>query len=363
MAPLIRGSEQAASGVCTPTAGTASGDTLVVFVWSDTSGGSASAPDGTWTKEQEHFDGAQTFTCFTKTLSAAPAANYTFTTSVGAIGGNTITTVNPNGGTIGTISSSRTQSAAVGASSLTSGALNATASSATILSWCSDDDTTVDTPPSSMTEEEFVDLGSGAIATYTVLNANNATYTNTLTWTAVSVERICIGVTIPYTNAGPTIDTQPTAQTARLHGDATTAASFTVAATASGGSLTYQWQLEDSVGGGTYSNLSNGTASGITWANVTAATVTATCTTTAQSLKRVRCNVTDSNGTTTTNAVALTILTGPVLSAYSGVSNGSGQVAPTYTSDDALTANGELLIFTITDLASGEVGYTTGRPS
>lgn len=176
-----------------------------------------------------------------------------------------------------------------------------------------------------------------------------ASVVTSVAWAGVvSIDYIAHGANLNAIITGPTINTQPTAATVRLNGDPTTAATFTVSATTSGGALSYQWQLEDSVGGGTYTNLSNTTASGITWSGVTTASATATCTATTQSGKRVRCNVTDSNGTTTSTAVALTILTGPVLSAYSGTTNGSGVVSVNLTSDDALTTNGEVLRITAT---------------
>lgn len=77
--------------------------------------------------------------------------------------------------------------------------------------------------------------------------------------------------------------------------------------------------------------------------------------------RRLRCNVTDSNGTTTSNAVALTVLNGPVLSATSGTTNGSGVSTFTLTSDDPLTANGEVLVIIAT--ARGVSEYVTMRPA
>ena len=118
-----------------------------------------------------------------------------------------------------------------------------------------------------------------------------------------------------------------------------------MAATTSGGALTYDWELEETVGGGTYVNVPNG--SGLTWTGQAAATVTAVVTATTQSGKRVRCNVTDSNGTTTTNAVLLTIYTGPVLSKTTGTTNGSGVDTLTITSDYP-NANGEFTVVTAT---------------
>ena len=61
---------------------------------------------------------------------------------------------------------------------------------------------------------------------------------------------------------GPTIDTQPTAQTAVFTNDTT--AAFTVEATTSGGDLVYAWELETGVGSDSYASASDG--NGATWA-------------------------------------------------------------------------------------------------
>lgn len=156
---------------------------------------------------------------------------------------------------------------------------------------------------------------------------------------------------------GPTIDTQPTAQTAVLASSAE--AEFTVAATTSGGTLLYDWELEDGVASGVYADVANG--NGATWTGQAGATLTGTFTATTLTGRRVRCNVSDDNGTTTTDAVALTVLDGAVLSADSGTTNGSGQVVVALSSDDALTANGELLLITAT--VGGVTVRTTARPS
>jgi hypothetical protein len=157
---------------------------------------------------------------------------------------------------------------------------------------------------------------------------------------------------------GPTISAQPTAQTARVNGDPTATATFSVTASGTGG-LTYDWELETSVGGGSYSNLADG--NGATWTGQAAASCVGTFSATTLSGRRVRCNVTDSNGTTTTSAVTLTVLNGPVLSKTSGTTNGSGVDTLTLTSDDALTANGELLLVSAT--ARGITERTTLRPA
>lgn len=93
--------------------------------------------------------------------------------------------------------------------------------------------------------------------------------------------------------SGPTIDTQPTAQTV----NEPAAATFTVAATTSGGSLTYQWQRANP-GSGSFSNVGGATS---------ASYVTPATASDADHGAQYRCNVTDSNGTTATSAAGLTV--------------------------------------------------------
>lgn len=163
--------------------------------------------------------------------------------------------------------------------------------------------------------------------------------------------------------AGPSITTQPTAQTAVINNSTSPGptATFTVAATTSGGALSYQWQVEDSVGAGTYSNISNG---GI-YAGATSTSLMVTPTTkTGLTGLRVRCNVTDSNGTTTTNAVALTVYTGfQFTSSTTGSTNPSGVLTVTWTDDRAgsVLGNGGFVKGTAT--TSTSTSLTSQRPT
>lgn len=98
------------------------------------------------------------------------------------------------------------------------------------------------------------------------------------------------GVLNETTVAGPTINTQPSNQTVTSPATAT----FSVTATASGGSLTYQWKRNTvAISGATSSSFTTGptTVSGGTDNNGDSITV----------------DVTDSNGTITSNAATLTV--------------------------------------------------------
>lgn len=91
---------------------------------------------------------------------------------------------------------------------------------------------------------------------------------------------------------GPTIDTQPANATA-WEGQT---ASFSVSATASAGSLSYQWQRDD---GGGFSDIGGATSNSYTTPSLTYS---------ADNADRYRVNVTDSNGTIASNNATLTVL-------------------------------------------------------
>lgn len=98
---------------------------------------------------------------------------------------------------------------------------------------------------------------------------------------------------------GPTIGTQPTSRTVAAGQTAT----FTVAATASSGSLSYQWQRSTD-GGTAWSNVVGGTG-----ATTNSYTTVATTSSGggANNGDRYRCAVTDSAGTTNSSSATLTV--------------------------------------------------------
>ena len=95
------------------------------------------------------------------------------------------------------------------------------------------------------------------------------------------------------TPTGPTIDTQPTTQSVSEGATAT----FTVAATTSGGSLTYQWQRAEP-GSGTFTSVSGATSASYT---------TAVTGCVADHGAQYKCLVGDTNGSTPTSAVGLVV--------------------------------------------------------
>jgi len=180
----------------------------------------------------------------------------------------------------------------------------------------------------------------------------DATETVTVTWTqdgTTNQRQMYLINTTPLA-AGPTITVQPVADTVILSNANT--ATFSVTATGTG-SLSYDWELEDGVGSGVYANLANG--NGATWTGQASASCSATLTAKTLTGRRVRCNVTDDNGTTTTNAVALTIWDGPQVTTFPAT-NGSGVSTATLTSD-YVTGVGEAIEVRI-PLADGDVAVT-----
>lgn len=118
-----------------------------------------------------------------------------------------------------------------------------------------------------------------------------------------SVNSNAATLTVNAGATGPTINTHPSNQTVTSPATAT----FTVAATTSGGALSYQWQRNP--GGNTsFSNVSTGT--GGTTNSYTTATTTVSGGN-ANSTDTWRCVVTDSNGSTNSNAATLTVNPAP----------------------------------------------------
>jgi hypothetical protein len=200
--------------------------------------------------------------------------------------------------------------------------------------------------------DETINAGyQSTMADYDDASAGNVTVTTTLSATgSTNRQTLAVVAVAAAAPAGPTITVQPVADTVILSNETT--ASFSVTATGTG-SLSYDWELEDGVGSGVYANLANG--NGATWTGQTAASCSATLTAKTLTGRRVRCNVTDDNGTTTTNAVALTIWDGPQVTTFPAT-NGSGVSTATLTSD-YVTGVGEAIEVRI-PLADGDVAVT-----
>lgn len=157
----------------------------------------------------------------------------------------------------------------------------------------------VDASQTSRIEIEGATIGFEAYG----MSEEAATGANTvMSWTVSGVtagQGSFVSIGLPLIAApppGPTIDTQP----ADIIVYVSDMAAFSVSATASAGSLTYQWQVSTDFCA-TFSNVSAGTG-GTTANYTTAATVYA------DDQTFYRCAVTDSNGTTNTRAASLRII-------------------------------------------------------
>lgn len=129
-----------------------------------------------------------------------------------------------------------------------------------------------------------------AVANASALNGNGVfVYTGGASFPNGSYNETNYLVDVDFDVTGPTIDVQPKHVIAKV-GET---ASFSVSATASGGSLSYQWQSWVS---GAWADISGATSSSYT-----------TGTLAAGDSEAYRCNVTDDNGTTATADASLTV--------------------------------------------------------
>jgi hypothetical protein len=141
---------------------------------------------------------------------------------------------------------------------------------------------------SKLTEPERCSAADRIVAATGTYNATG-TGTTAVEWTG--------GIaTYKASASSPVITAQP--QDTRVLGGAT--ASFSVTAT---GATSYQWQKEDAVGAGTYTDIGGATSSSYT---------TPTLATTDNGF-RYRCNVTNANGTTTSSAAFLGVDASPAM--------------------------------------------------
>lgn len=172
------------------------------------------------------------------------------------------------------------------------------------------------------------DAADGGTFTPTSVNLTTGSPTATFTYTPASVGAKTIGITddggltdatpLTYTASvlAPTINTQPTAQAVSEGA----AATYTIAATASSGSLSYQWKRQEPAGGA-FANVGTNSTSYTTGALACATDNGAT----------IRCDVTDSNGTTNSNAVGLTVRSTTTTSRPVADVSGAGWTASTGT--------------------------------
>jgi len=122
------------------------------------------------------------------------------------------------------------------------------------------------------------------------LTSNAAFTLSTTTAGGYSQDLAWIAIEAPALPTGPTITAQPTTQTVNAGATAT----FSVSATTSGGTLTYQWQDNS---GGSFANITGATSSSYTTASATYAM---------QGWQQ-QCICTDSNGSITSSIASLLV--------------------------------------------------------
>ena len=164
-------------------------------------------------------------------------------------------------------------------------------------------------------------------------------------WTAVGT--LSTEANPPDVVEGPTIDTQPVADTGLINGDATrrTTVYTCEASTADGGGITGLDWFEDTdaiADGGIYDIVTTGIGTANASSTLTITRIVKTGTPFSMNAR-----ATDANGGTDSDAVNDTWYTGPVLSASSGTTNASGVDTLTCTSDSA-NADGEFTVITAT---------------
>lgn len=194
-------------------------------------------------------------------------------------------------------------------------------------------DTTITAVDTSVTASIDASIGppSAGIAASTsygrMCGTNEFTSTTTLRTTkGITSSGVTYGVdvvTFAATASGPTINTQPDDATAVVAGPAQdTSVDFTVSATTSGGTLTYQWSVND---GGGYDTIGGATSATYTLSGITAGL----------DGYLYRGAVTDDNGTVNSDPATLTVYAGETLTQPSGLTASDG----TFASPGSLTSD------------------------
>lgn len=172
-------------------------------------------------------------------------------------------------------------------------------------------------------QQDLDDAMDQATGTLQTLDNVTAGPTGTLSLTATvssgsaSAGWGAIVVAIAAIQPGPVIATQPASTSVADPSTAT----FTVSATSTGGTLSYQWQDNSS---GSFANVSSGTGA-------TTASYTTSATDGSFNGRQYRVLVTDNNGTKTSNAATLTVTGAPTITSVTTNAPANGQTAFTIT--------------------------------
>lgn len=346
-------SASSASQTCTTPAGTIAGDRTLALIGDDAVGSITPNPAGAW-QVIRNVGGSgvsSQIAGYYLDHAGAPAANYTFDSAGGATNINVVlVTLQPDGNTFGALTSSTVGEAS--SATVSNPAVDGAADPSTIVfASANDANSTIVTPPASMTLAQHADNASSELAVYYQENAGAASITKSIEWSTATGKLTFLIVQAMTAASGPTIDTQPQADTA-VQGEA---AQFTVEATTSGGTLVYQWQEDD---GGGFANISDG---GI-YSGATTDTLDISAVTLSMDGYEYRVNVADDNGNVDSDAAALTVLAGNVLDPNpTDPTDADGETVVALTSDvvdDTTPGKMKLIVYT---LAPGVTISTTAR--
>lgn len=202
-----RTTTSAGSGTCPIPTGLAIGDQCGFAAWSDTASAtltdpSANGDSNTWVLVAGGSEsGGAASTLYVWRCDSITSVPANFVAAGATIAGTIAWAEVADSGYAFTSASGSTlaSSVAAGAASLTSNAVNAGAKSRTFIIWSADDDSTVSSAPSGMTQEALPTVSGGDLVAYSIADANNAAYTNSLTWSTNGTERMAVGLAWNYT--------------------------------------------------------------------------------------------------------------------------------------------------------------------
>lgn len=289
----VHASAQGANGATTPARSTTTGSTLVVaIIYDGTFSSLTASPAITFTQRGTTYTDATTgqsvriYSADNITASASQTVTLALT---GSASGSVFVVELLGARTAGAFDVIAGQTDT--ASPFTTGGITTTQASAALVAIFSSDRTaTLSATESTGFTQQETQPGSasqwgGVLSTRIV----SATGTYDPSYTESGTTRAVVAVAA-FKDGFPTITSQPLPQVAKV-GDTAT---FTVSATASAGSLSYQWQRNT---GASWADIGSATSSSYTTPTLTVG----------EDSYQYRVNVTDSNGTTTSDAAILDV--------------------------------------------------------
>jgi gliding motility-associated-like protein len=193
--------------------------------------------------------------------------------------------------------------------------------------------------------------GTGNLAE-TLVNRSGGVLNATYTVTPTSTTGSCVGdsftIIVPI-NAEADITSQPAASTPVCETGVTSPGTASFSITATGPGITYQWQ--ERVSSGTFTNISDGTVSGVTYSGATTNTLTISSIVLAMNSNQYRVIMTTTGSCTVASSVSTLVvnplpsINSPTISQCSDVAGGSSAVLD-LTSFNGSVNNGTGLTFT-----------------